>query len=337
MSVSREEIVRVEGLVKEFRTGMGIRRKRALDGISFRVLEGEIFGFVGPNGAGKTTTLKILMGLIFATSGRASVLGHDVGETEFRRRVGFLPENPYFYEFLTGREILRFYAKLSGVAKPEIERRVETLLDWVGLAHAADARLRTYSKGMLQRVGIAQALVHDPSVVFLDEPMSGLDPIGRKEVRDLIIELREQGKTVFFSSHILSDVEQISDRVAIVVGGKIQDVGRPRELVGHAPLGTEVLLHLTAAGDVTAGAAAPADALAAATAAITARADKVRAERDELLAVLGPGADVDDFLAFARGHGGKVVSVTPRYETLEDLFLRRVEAARAPAAREAAS
>ena len=191
---AEEAIVRVEKVVKDFRPGFGVRRKRVLHGISFSVREGEIFGFVGPNGSGKTTTLKVLMGLIRANEGSATILGRDVSETGFRRHVGFLPENPYFYDFLTGREILDFYAKLSGLSSRRRRERVETLLDWVGLSHAAEARLRTYSKGMLQRVGIAQALVHDPKVVFLDEPMSGLDPIGRKEIRDLILRLKGEGK-----------------------------------------------------------------------------------------------------------------------------------------------
>jgi ABC-2 type transport system ATP-binding protein len=220
-----EVIVRVENIVKDFRPGFGIRRKRVLHGISFDVRQGEIFGFVGPNGAGKTTTLKVLMGLIAASGGRATILGSDVRETAFRRHVGFLPENPYFYDYLTGREILRFYARLSGVPRGLRGERVERLLEWVGLTHAADARLRTYSKGMLQRVGIAQSLVHDPRVVFLDEPMSGLDPIGRKEIRDLILRLKEEGKTVFMNTHILPDVEMLCDRVAIIVKGRIRHEG----------------------------------------------------------------------------------------------------------------
>ncbi len=222
---SSDPIVRVDGIVKDFRPGFGLRRKRVLHGISFGVEEGEIFGFVGPNGAGKTTTLKVLMGLIRPTRGSARILGCDVSETAFRRHVGFLPENPYFYDFLTGREILNFYAKLSGLPRRRRAGRVETLLEWVGLRHAGDARLRTYSKGMLQRVGIAQALVHDPKVVFLDEPMSGLDPIGRKEIRDLILRLRSEGKTVFMNTHILPDVEMVCDRVAIIVKGRVQHEG----------------------------------------------------------------------------------------------------------------
>lgn len=225
------EIVKVNNVVKDFRPGFGIRKKRVLHGISFGVMPGEIFGFVGPNGAGKTTTLKVLMGLIRATSGGATILGHDVRETAFRREVGFLPEHAYFYDYLTGRELLDFYARLSGVAANERARRVATLLDWVGLTQSADLRVRAYSKGMAQRVGIAQALVHDPSVVFLDEPMSGLDPIGRKEIRDLVIRLRSEGKTVFMNTHILSDVEMVCDRVAIIVGGKIMYQGRTDEFL----------------------------------------------------------------------------------------------------------
>ncbi len=225
------EIIQLHDIVKDFRPGFGIRKKRVLHGISFAVMRGEIFGFVGPNGAGKTTTLKLLMGLIRATSGTATILGHDINETAFRREIGFLPENAYFYDYLTGRELLDFYARLCGVRADRRAERVATLLDWVGLTEAADLRIRAYSKGMAQRVGIAQALVHDPSVVFLDEPMSGLDPIGRKEIRDLILRLRAEGKTVFMNTHILSDVENICDRVAIIVGGKIMYQGCTEEFL----------------------------------------------------------------------------------------------------------
>ncbi len=223
---SGEAIVRVEGLVKDFRPGFGLRKKRVLHGISFEVRRGEIFGFIGPNGAGKTTTLKILMGLIQPTAGKASVLGHDVRETHFRQHIGFAPESPYFYDFLTGAETLDFYARLCGVDGEQRAERVAKVLEQVGLSFAANARLRTYSKGMLQRIGIAQAIVHDPSVVFLDEPMSGLDPVGRKEIRDLVVQLNAAGKTIFMNTHILSDVEMICDRVAIIVGGKLPYQGR---------------------------------------------------------------------------------------------------------------
>ena len=236
------EIVQVRDIVKDFRPGFGVRKKRVLHGISFGVMPGEIFGFVGPNGAGKTTTLKVLMGLIRATSGSASILGHDVCETAFRREIGFLPENAYFYDYLTGRELLDFYARLSGVPSRKRADRVSQLLDWVGLADAGDVRVRAYSKGMAQRVGIAQALVHDPSVVFLDEPMSGLDPIGRKEIRDLIIRLRAEGKTVFMNTHILSDVEMVCDRVAIIVAGRIRYQGRTEEFLSDSEQMCEIVV-----------------------------------------------------------------------------------------------
>ena len=236
------ERVRVEGLVKDFRPGLGLRTRRVLNEVSFSVREGEIYGFVGPNGAGKTTTLKILMGLIRPTAGRATILGHPVSQSGLGGQVGFLPENPYFYSFLTAREVLDFYARLSGVEANQRKRQVAKLLAGVGLEHAADIRLKTYSKGMLQRVGIAQALVHDPSVVFLDEPMSGLDPIGRKEIRDIILSLRAEGRTVFMNTHILTDVEMICDRVAIIVKGRIRYEGRIGDLPMDDDLRTDVVL-----------------------------------------------------------------------------------------------
>jgi ABC-2 type transport system ATP-binding protein len=310
VSETRQQIIRVENVVKDFRPGLGLRRKRVLHGISLEVREGEIFGFVGPNGAGKTTTLKILMGLIRATQGSASILGCDVRETAFRRHVGFLPENPYFYDFLTGREILVFYAKLSGVPRARLAERVETLLEWVGLAHAADARLRTYSKGMLQRTGIAQALVHDPSVVFLDEPMSGLDPIGRKEIRDLILRLRAEGKTVFMNTHILSDVEMVCDRVAIIVQGEISYTGATESFhagdVRHADV---VLSRLSPELAET----------------VEERFEtKLRGHGDRI-ELRVEEKSLNPLLQLALSAGAEVVSVTPRRVSLESIFLSAVE------------
>ena len=304
------EVVRVHGLVKDFRPGFGIRRKRALHGISFGVRQGEIFGFVGPNGAGKTTTLKVLMGLIRATAGEASVLGCDVRETQFRRHIGFLPENPYFYDFLTGREILSFYAKLSGVARARRGDRVAMLLDWVGLSDAADARLRTYSKGMLQRVGIAQALVHDPKVVFLDEPMSGLDPIGRKEIRDLILRLRTEGKTVFMNTHILSDVEMVCDRVAIIVAGRITYQGAIEDFLE----GDEREVDAVVAG-------LPVDTAATLEGRFAA---KLRGHGDRIELRVAE-KNVDEVLRLALGAGAEVLSLTPHRVSLESIFLSAVE------------
>ncbi|MEE2678634.1 MAG: ABC transporter ATP-binding protein [Myxococcota bacterium] len=308
-----DPIVCVEGLEKEFRTGFGLRRTRVLHGISFGVQEGEIFGFVGPNGAGKTTTLKVLMGLIRASAGRATILGCDVGETAFRRHVGFLPENPYFYDYLTGREILGFYGRLCGLSRGQREARVDELLGWVGLSHAADARLRTYSKGMLQRIGIAQALVHDPRVVFLDEPMSGLDPIGRMEVRELILRLRNEGKTVFMNTHILPDVEMVCDRVAIIVNGRIRHEGAIDAFLGEGEPESDLVL---------AGVRPEVS---------------VRMER-ELGAVLRGHGDrlevhlrekhVQDAIAWALDGGARVISVTPLQRSLESVFLHAVEEGR---------
>jgi ABC-2 type transport system ATP-binding protein len=306
----RDTVVYVERLVKDYRSGFGLRAKRVLSGVSFSVREGEIFGFVGPNGAGKTTTLKVLMGLIRADAGRATVLGHDVRETEYRRQIGFLPEAPYFYDFLTGREFLHFYARVCGVSRGDRARRVGTLLEWVGLAHAAEARLRTYSKGMLQRIGIAQALVHDPKVVFLDEPMSGLDPIGRKEIRDLIVRLQSEGKTVFMNTHILSDVEMLCHRVAIIVQGEVRYEGDPHAVLGDHERDSEVVLN----------GVSPAfwESLE------TRFESGVRGVGDRI-EVLLPHKRVDDVIAEALAAGAHVVSVTPRRASLEDLFMTTVE------------
>ena len=305
----RRPVVCVRKLVKDFRPGFGLRRKRVLHDVTFDVHEGEIFGFVGPNGAGKTTTLKVLMGLIRATEGSASILGCDVQESEFRHQIGFLPENPYFYPYLTAREILDFYARLSGVSAGGRARRVEELLELVHLGHAADARLRTFSKGMLQRVGVAQALIHDPKVVFLDEPMSGLDPIGRKQIRDLILSLRAQGKTVLMNTHILHDVEMICDRVAIIVKGRIRHQGRIEDFLPDSRRTTDVVV-----------ASLPPE---------TAEALEERFELElrglgERVELRIPEKDVHGVLDTAMSVGAQVVSVTPHRNSLEDVFLDAV-------------
>jgi len=306
------EIVRVDDLVKDVRPGFGLRKKRILDGISFRVREREIFGFIGPNGAGKTTTLKVLMGLIRATSGEASILGHDVNEITFRRQIGFLPEQPYFYDYLTGCEILRFYAKLSGVSQQRRERRVTELLGLVGLSAAGNLRLRNYSKGMLQRIGIAQALIHDPQVVFLDEPMSGLDPVGRKDVRDIILRLRTEGKTVFMSTHILSDVEMVCDRVAIIVNGRIRYEGAIDEyLDAGEPEADLVFANL------------PAETATRLEERFGARL-RGHGERIELRIA---EKDSSEALRVALAAGADVISATPYRVSLESIFLSTVNGA----------
>ncbi len=312
MSGTGRAVVHVENLVKDFRVGFGMRRRRVLSDVSFSAFEGEIFGFVGPNGAGKTTTLKILMGLIRPTSGSASILGRNVAESEFRDQIGFLPENPYFYPFLTAREILDFYARLSGVETRRRAERVAELLAMVHLDYAADMRLKTFSKGMLQRVGVAQALIHDPSVVFLDEPMSGLDPIGRREIRELILALRAAGKTVFMSTHILSDVELICDRVAIIVKGAIRRQGRTLELVGDGTSSAQIV--------VSALSADAADAIEAGFSV------SLRGSGDRVEICTEP-KDVEEILGIVLRSGGRVIEVKRLSQSLEDVFMEAVRAA----------
>ncbi len=310
MAGDAREVVQVDSVVKDFRPGFGLRTKRVLHGVSFSVREGEIFGFVGPNGAGKTTTLKVLMGLIKATSGRATILGCDVAQTEFRRHIGFLPENPYFYSFLTAREILNFYAKLSGVPSAGRRDRVDTLLNWVGLEHAADARLRTYSKGMLQRVGVAQALVHNPRVIFLDEPMSGLDPLGRKEIRDVVLRLKREGKTVFMNTHILSDVEMICDRVAIIVDGVIRYQGRIEDFLIEDELWSDVVLSGLSV-----------EATTHIEEAFDARFHGV----GERIEIRIRDKDVSAVLQIALAAGAEVISLSQHRVSLETIFIDAVE------------
>ncbi len=215
-------MITLTGISKTFNEGIGGRRVQALQNLSLDIAAGEVFGFLGPNGAGKSTAIKILINLIFPDSGRALIAGKDCGLKDARRVVGFLPENPYFYDYLTAEELLWFGGRASGMDKSEIRLRTDLLLDKVNLLQARKRQLRTYSKGMVQRAGLALALIHDPQVVILDEPMSGLDPLGRKMVGDIILELKEAGKTVFFSSHILSDVERFCDRAGIIVGGRLR-------------------------------------------------------------------------------------------------------------------
>jgi ABC-2 type transport system ATP-binding protein len=223
--------IEILGLEKTYSVGFWRKRpKCALRPLNLAIEDGEIFGFLGPNGAGKTTTLKMLMGLVFPTGGTARILGMDLDDPRMKAQIGFLPEQPYFYDYLTARELLRYYGQLSGVDAKQLSRRADAVLERVGLKDAANIQLRKFSKGMLQRAGIAQAILHEPKVVFLDEPMSGLDPMGRREVRTLIEELKSEGRTVFFSTHILSDAEALCDRVAIIHLGELRRVGSIAEL-----------------------------------------------------------------------------------------------------------
>src|ERR1700675_4518393 len=238
--------IEIERLTKDYPVGFWRKKmRRSLDHLTLQVEEGESFGFLGPNGAGKTTTMKLLMGLIFATSGTARVRGRSIDDVRMHREIGYMPEQPYFYDYLTARELLGYFARFFGYNTAERHERVTRFLELVGLAAAADVQLRKISKRMLQRVGIAQGILHDPRVVFLDEPMSGLDPVGRREVRDIILDLKRDGKTVMFSTHILSDAEMLCDRVGVIVGGKLRGVGAPGQLVDMKAHGMEILFEFT--------------------------------------------------------------------------------------------
>ena len=234
--------IEILGLERTYMVGFWRKRpKRALLPLSLTVEEGEIFGFLGPNGAGKTTTLKLLMGLVFPTSGSARILGREWTDPDIKAQIGFLPEQPYFYDYLTAHELLNYYGQLSGVPAKHRKHRIEEVLQRVGLADVKGVQLRKFSKGMLQRAGIAQAILHDPKVVFLDEPMSGLDPMGRREVRDLMEQLKHEGKTVFFSTHILSDAEALCDRVAIIYKGELRGVGAVADLTSTVQCRVEIV------------------------------------------------------------------------------------------------
>ncbi len=234
--------IEILGLEKTYSVGFWRKRpKRALHPLTLNVEDGEIFGFLGPNGAGKTTTLKLLMGLVFPTAGSARILGRDWTDASVKAQIGFLPEQPYFYDYLTAHELLEYYGQLSGVPAKQRRQRVEQVLHEVGLRDVQGVQLRKFSKGMLQRVGIGQAILHDPKLVFFDEPMSGLDPMGRREVRDLMEQLKHEGKTVFFSTHILSDAEALCDRVAIIHKGELRGVGAIEDLTSSVQGRVEVI------------------------------------------------------------------------------------------------
>jgi ABC-2 type transport system ATP-binding protein len=305
-------VLRADALAKTFRLGFFRKRVQAVKSVTFDVRRGEIFGFLGPNGAGKTTTLKMLMGLIFPSAGRAEVLGLPVPTLSAKRRLGYLPESPYFYDYLTPEEFLDFIGALCDVPARERRARGDRLIARVGLDHARGRPLRKFSKGMLQRIGIAQALMGDPELVILDEPMTGLDPLGRKEVRDLMLELRDEGKTILFSTHILPDVEMTCDRVAIVIAGALRSVGPLGALLSARLLSTEIVLRPPSPAGLTA-------------LALPDGARRLVSGDDRVGLELPDGADVDAFLGAALAAGASIVSVAPRRESLEDLFVREAQ------------
>lgn len=302
-------IVEINNLTKDYEVGFFRKRKvRALDGLSLSVNANEIFGFLGANGAGKTTTLKLLMRLIFPSGGTARILGHDINDVRMHQRIGYVPENPYFYDYLTARELLEYCGQIFGQDASERKKRAETLLSRVRLDEKRwDTQLRKFSKGMLQRVALAQSLINDPEVVFLDEPMSGLDPVGRREVRDLIAALRDEGKTVFMCSHILSDIEVLCDRVAILKRGQLAQVGYLDELrrTNEGPNRMEVM---------AAGTDAEALKQHLPETEITPTPRGLRIE-------IASEDEIDDVLSALRKAGGKVVSIQPVKQSLEELFL----------------
>jgi ABC-2 type transport system ATP-binding protein len=305
--------IRTDGLTKHYRIGFWRPRPYvALDGLTLDVGPGEVFGFLGPNGAGKTTTLKLLMQLTYPTAGRAEILGRPIGDVQVRRRIGYLQENPTFYDHLSAEELLEYFAGLCGVDRADRRRRAAAGLDEVGIGGERRMPLRKFSKGMLQRVGIAQALINNPEVVFLDEPMSGLDPIGRRDIRELILKLRDRGCTVFFSSHVLSDAEALCTRVAILAHGRLVAQGDLSELLAFRVRGWEL---------VAAGVAATlVDGLVARGA--VARSRPIGADRYalDLPVSSAPEGVMSELLA----HGGQIVSLNPIRDTLEDLFVRKV-------------
>ncbi len=298
------------GLTKDYPVGFWRKRlKRALDQLNLDVEAGEIFGLLGPNGAGKTTTLKLLLGLIFPTAGTARILGRELGDVAVHARIGYLPETPYFYSHLTAHEFLNYVAGLFGLGRAERKPRVGRLLERLSLEGSRDLPLGRFSKGMIQRVGIAQALINDPELVFLDEPMSGLDPLGRHQVRDLILELKREGKTIFFSTHILSDAETLCDRVAILNLGRLQGRGELRDILQLGVSSTEIVLENP-----------PAELLRE----LDSHAGSV-VQTGERVRLQIPGESaVPQVLGAVLRAGVKLVSVNPVKTSLEDFFMAKV-------------
>ncbi|MBC8234587.1 ABC transporter ATP-binding protein [bacterium] len=302
--------VKIVELTKVFKSSIRQKRTMALNGLNLEVKEGEILGYLGPNGAGKTTTFKILLGLLRPTKGEAWLLGKNIKDISSREEVGFLPEQPYFYDYLTAREFLDLYGQLYNLSKQARRARVNELLELVGLQNAASTQLRKFSRGMLQRIGVAQALINEPKLLFLDEPMAALDPIGRKQMRDIILRLKSEGKTVLYSSHILSDVEAISDRVAILSQGKLLGVGQLDNLLGTG----ERLVEMNIEGLDEEG--------------------KTKIKRLALESIVEKGNRiivniseeiVQEVQEIVVQHEAKLISLMPRMESLEDIFIRKME------------
>ncbi len=308
--------IEILGLEKTYSVGFWRKRpKRALQPLHLTVEDGEIFGFLGPNGAGKTTTLKLLMGLVFPTAGSARILGRDWTDPQVKAQIGFLPEQPYFYDYLTAHELLEYYGQLSGVLAKQRKHRVEQVLQQVGLRDVQGVQLRKFSKGMLQRVGIGQAILHDPRLVFFDEPMSGLDPMGRREVRDLMVQLKHEGKTVFFSTHILSDAETLCDRVAIIHKGELRGVGAVEDLTSSVQGKVEVVWH---------GTQIPAS--------IKALGAECHVTGDRVRAIINENQQ-DAMIDALRRERQRLIAITPVRTSLEAYFVEKLRRAETTAGR----
>ena len=309
-------IIEIENLTKDYEIGFWKKKKvRALDDLTLNVESGQIFGFLGGNGAGKTTTIKILTSLIFPTAGKAKILGHDISDVKMRQRIGYCPENPYFYDYLTARELMMYFGELFGLDKTRSKQKTEELLTKVGLEQSSwNKQLRKFSKGMLQRTGIAQCLINEPEIVFLDEPMSGLDPIGRREIRELIAGLREQGTTVFMSTHILSDIEALCDKVAILRKGKLAATGKLDELLtSHGETqGFEIVIKGVSADEVQKGFSG------------LNLANFVAKPNGANIQVTDQ-AEIEKILQKMKKVGGKLVSIQPVKQSLEELFVEKTE------------
>jgi ABC-2 type transport system ATP-binding protein len=305
------DAIKTDGLTKHYKVGFWRPRPYiALDNLTLSVAKGEVFGFLGPNGAGKTTTLKLLMQLIYPTSGHAEILGSPVGDVGVRQRIGYLPENPYFYDNLTAEELLVYFARLFGCSASEGRQRASRLLDEVGIGPERRFQLRKFSKGMVQRIGIAQALINEPEVVFFDEPMSGLDPLGRREVRELILRLRDRGCTVFFSSHVLSDAEALCSRVAILAKGRLAASGTLDELTSVGSRGSELIVS-----------GLKADVLER----LKPRITRATPLGDGRFSLELPSSAVPEQLIPDLA-GARIVSLNPLRGTLEDVFVEQVAA-----------
>ena len=303
-------MIRTEGLKMEFHVGFFRKRVVALKGLTMEVKRGEVFGFLGPNGAGKTTTLKILMGLVYPTGGAAWLMGRPISDSSVKRNIGFLPEQPYFYDYLTAAEFMDLSGRLFGMRRKEREARAEELLDMVGLSGAKNLQLRKFSKGMQQRIGIAQALINDPELVVLDEPMSGLDPVGRKQVRDIILGLKDKGKTIFFSTHILPDVEVICDRVGILVRGELRAMGTVDELLSGTKVKSVEMTFAGVSGENLSG--------------LERMASGTVTRGSETTATFGDQEAARAAKRLVFESGGEIISLIPHKSSLEDLFMEEV-------------